>query len=81
MGLMIAGAIVVVGVLFVVLAFGGWLNPWFTLVGLILCVAGALYGVDASTIVRVKRIKGDFVFLKGISPPFLETLPEFPGQG
>lgn len=78
---MIAGAIVVVGVLFVVLAFGGWLNPWFTLVGLILCVAGTLYGVDASTIVRVKRIKGDFVFLKGISPPFLETLPEFPGQG
>jgi len=84
---MIAGAWLAV-VSGVVLIFAGIANAqpgnsaWLiSIVGLIALVAGALVGATLARIVVPVRITKEYVWLKGVHPGFLTTLPEFPGEG
>jgi hypothetical protein len=50
-----------------------------TLVALLVTVGGAAYGWTATRIVAAERITNYYVWLKGVSPEFLATLPPWPG--
>jgi hypothetical protein len=44
----------------------------------VLILAGALVGIFGCRVVYPKKIEGDYVWLKGVSPDFLSELPEWP---
>lgn len=43
-----------------------------------LILAGALTGIFGCRVVYAKRIEGQYVWLKGVSPEFLSEFPEWP---
>lgn len=55
-------------------------NGWFVFGGLILLVASPVYGMLSCAMVSPKRIDDQHVWLKGVTPQFLENLGEFPGR-
>jgi uncharacterized membrane protein len=46
--------------------------------GLLVLLIGALYGLIRSRLVTPKRITQDYVWLKGVHPDFLAELPHWP---
>ena len=44
----------------------------------IVLIGGAIYGLIAARMVAPTRITDDYVWLKGVCPAYLETLPEWP---
>ncbi|MGE5191571.1 MAG: hypothetical protein ACM3U2_03660 [Deltaproteobacteria bacterium] len=48
--------------------------------GLILVLAGAIAGATLARIVAPTRITKQYVWMKGIHPEFLASLPDFPGE-
>ena len=76
------GLVLVSGVL-VVLGFGmfGELNEYagvVILLGFVVFLVGAIYGLIAARMVAPKRITDDYVWLKGVHPDFLAELPVWP---
>jgi len=56
-------------------------SSWaFAVLGLVLVIAGALYGAIQSRIVAAVRITDDYAWIKGVNPEFLASLPPFPGE-
>jgi len=53
-------------------------NGLWALGGLVLLVASAILGVWKGMLVSAKKIEGDYVWVKGFSKEYLDTLPEFP---
>ena len=43
--------------------------------GLLGCLGGLLYGLNASSVVAAKRIAGDYIWLRGVNRDFLAGLP------
>jgi hypothetical protein len=71
----------------VVLIFTGLANSqpgnsaWVASVaGLILVLAGAIAGATMARIVAPTRITKEYVWLKGVHPLYLSSLPDFPGE-
>jgi predicted RNA-binding Zn-ribbon protein involved in translation (DUF1610 family) len=71
----------------VVLVFTGLANSqpgnyaWIASVaGLILVLAGAVAGATTARIVAPARITKEYVWLNGVHPLYLASLPEFPGE-
>jgi predicted RNA-binding Zn-ribbon protein involved in translation (DUF1610 family) len=58
---------------------GAWLVV--SLAGLILLLVGAIAGATLARIVAPTRITKQYVWMKGIHPEFLTSLPDFPGEG
>jgi len=48
--------------------------------GMLLVLGGASYGLIAAPLVVTKRISRDFIWLKGVHPDFLASLPIWPYQ-
>jgi predicted RNA-binding Zn-ribbon protein involved in translation (DUF1610 family) len=56
-------------------------SSWaFAVLGLVVVLAGALYGAIQSRIVAAVRITEDYAWIKGVNPEFLASLPPFPGE-
>ena len=72
------------GWLLAVLGFVGFVativrdNPVWLLSGMVLVVAGGILGVWKGMLVSARKIDGDYVWVKGFSKEYLDTLPEFP---
>jgi hypothetical protein len=45
---------------------------------IVLILGGAIYGIIASQLVSPTRITDRFVWLRGVHPEYIESLPEFP---
>ena len=64
----------------VVLLFVGFsTHGAFALVGVILLLAGAVFGVIKGRVIAPTKIEKDIAWLKGAGPAFLETLPNWIG--
>ncbi|MBE9031857.1 hypothetical protein IQ266_19160 [filamentous cyanobacterium LEGE 11480] len=50
---------------------------WLFFGGALLFVFSLLIGVARSTIVRIQKIEGDYIWLTGVSPEFLSELPDW----
>lgn len=55
-------------------------NGWLALAGVSLLLVAIVYGAVRVPPVQAKRIDNQFLWLKGVSPAFLATLPEFRGH-
>ncbi len=51
---------------------------WLILLGLVLVLAGAVWGIVKATLVTPKRITDEHIWLKGVHPDFLAELPRLP---
>jgi hypothetical protein len=57
----------------------GPIEPMTLLSGIALLAAGVLIGVFGSRVLVPKRIDREYVWLTGVAPALLETLPDWPG--
>lgn len=79
-GILIAWLLFLVGVVLIVVGcassapHAGWAIP----VGLALALFAAIYGLIAARLVVPARITNEYVWLKGVHPDFLATLPPWP---
>jgi hypothetical protein len=53
---------------------------WMVSFGILATLGGLLYGLNASTLVTAQRITNDYIWLRGVHPEFLASLPEWPGE-
>ncbi len=56
-----------------------WVAPAIPL-GLLVALAGAIYGLRVAVIVRAKQVTNHFIWLAGVHPDFLASLPLWPYQ-
>lgn len=61
-------------------AAGVWENGWCVAFGVAALLASPIYGMITCAVVTPKKIDDQFVWLKGVSPEFLESLEEFTGR-
>ena len=61
-------------------AAAAYSNGWLAWGGVACLLASPIYGMITCAMVTPKRIDDQFVWLKGVSPKFLEQLGEFPGR-
>jgi hypothetical protein len=55
-------------------------SGWMALAGLVLLLAGAIYGAARGTVITAAKIdKTANVWVKGVHQDFLDQLPEWPG--
>ncbi len=74
----LAWSLVLLGVLFVVAAFGKE-NGWLGLTGVVLVLTGAVYGSVRGRVVTPRRIDKEHVWLNGVCVEYLDGLPDWNG--
>ena len=73
-----AWIMVVVGIGMTVAGFSAPIG-WLAFVGILVILAGAIYGAVRSRIVTARRIDKEHVWLNGVCGPYLEDLPDWNG--
>lgn len=61
-------------------AGGVFENGWFAFGGFVALLAAPIFGIITCSMVSARRIDHEYIWLKGVSPVFLEPLSEFPGR-
>jgi len=64
----------------ILLGRGGDIGFGAVSLGVLSCLGGLLYGLNASTLVTAKRITKGYYWLVGVHPEFLAELPGWPGE-
>ena len=65
------------------IAAGGEQQPWAVraiLLGVLMGLGGAIYGLRVAVMVRAKRVSDHFIWFAGVHPDFLASLPVWPYQ-
>ncbi len=54
--------------------------PFLIMGGILVAIVAAIVGISLTRVVKPERITRDYVWISGVHPEFLASLPDFPGE-